>query len=60
MPKAKKPKKVSAEDMPFQVGKGGAAKRAAQAIESAKATRGMRLDAIMEQLRRNQTTDDHQ
>lgn len=61
MPKDSKSRKTTSEDVPFQIGKrGGAAKGAARAIERTRARRNNRLDAIMDQMRRNQSTDSHQ
>ena len=53
--------KVTSEDVPFQMGEeGGMPKRAAKQIEADKKRRKSRLDSIMDQMRRAQTTDSHQ
>ena len=53
MPKAKK---TTSKDVPGK----GAARKAAEAVEKAQETRNVRMDDIMAQIRRNQSTDSHQ
>jgi len=51
-----KPKKPTSKDVPGK----GAARKAAEAVEKAQETRSVRMDSIMAQIRRNQSTDSHQ